>query len=218
MYNGDLDKGYHLDQYIEKLLKDEFGVDRDGTFVDIGAYHPTILSNSHYFEKVKNFKVLCVEANPVMADLLRQHRDHVFECAASDKSGETVAFQVVTGPWDPHGYAGSGMHTYEGVRGQTTPKNASKIENISVTTRTLNDILEESGVSQIDAMSIDVEGHELNVLNGLDFDKYKPKVCCIENYFSDIWLDEYMNLKGYKKVNRLHVDDFFIRIKQGEQV
>ena len=80
-FYGDLDKGYHLDQYIEKLLLEKFGVDRGGVFVDVGAYHPTILSNSYYFEKNKNFNVICVEANPIMAKLLRAQRKHVFEFA-----------------------------------------------------------------------------------------------------------------------------------------
>jgi FkbM family methyltransferase len=211
MYNGDKDNGLHLDQYIEKLLLDKFSIDRNGVFVDVGAYHPIYLSNSFYFEN-KNFTVICVEANPRMAALLRTLRKNVIEAAASDKSGDIVDFQIVNGRWDEFGYGGSGMHTYEGIRGQTTPNNASKIENIKVITKTLNDILLDMGILEIDALSIDVEGHELNVLNGLDLEKHKPKVCCIENYFKDEWLNKYMSERGYRFEKRLHVDDFFVRL------
>jgi len=211
MYNGDFEHGFHLDQYIEKLLAENFNVHTDGVFVDVGAYHPTYLSNSYYFEKEKNFNVLCIEANPIMAARLRAERKNVFEFAASNKSGETVQFQVVQGHPDPTHYAGSGMHTFEGVRGKTTPTTATKIDNITVTTRTLNDILEEAGVSEVDAISIDVEGHEISVLNGLNFDKYKPKVLCVENYFNEAWLSQYLADKGYTFVHRLHCDDFFVR-------
>jgi len=215
MYNGDEDgdRGYFLDQYIEKLLLDKFGIDRDGVFIDVGAYHPIYLNNSYYFETNKNFTVICVEANPIMAKLLRTLRKNVVEAACSDKSGEIVDFQVVSGQWDTYGYGGSGMHTYEGVRADTTKNTALKIEDIKVVTKTLNDILLDNNISGIDALSIDVEGHELNVLNGLDFSKYKPKVCCIENYFQDKWLIEYMYERGYVYDKRLHVDDFFIRVK-----
>ena len=49
--------------------------------------------------------------------------------------------------------------------------------------RTLTDILDEYNISQpIDLLSIDVEGYELNVLNGLDLNKYSPSFLLIEIY------------------------------------
>ena len=52
---------------------------------------------------------------------------------------------------------------------------------------TLNRILSESKYKkrQIDLLDIDVEGAELNVLKGLSFKLYKPKLICIE-----IWQDQ----------------------------
>lgn len=211
-YFSDFDKGYYLDQYIEKLLLENFNIDRDGVFIDVGAYHPTILSNSYYFEQTKNFKVICVEPTPIMFEELKKLRKNVYNYAVSDKNEDDIDFQVVKGNWDAFGYAGSGLHTYEGVRKETTLVNAEHIENIKIKTRTLNYILNESQIDSIDAMSIDTEGHELNVLNGLDFNKYVPKVLCIENYFKEEWLLNYMKEKGYEFVNRLHVDDFFVKI------
>lgn len=211
MYNADFDKGYYLDQYIEKLLKDHFNIDTGGVFVDVGAYHPTILSNSYYFEKHKGFRVICVEPTPVMYQELKKLRANVYNYAASDENKDDVNFQVVNGPWDSFGYAGSGLHTYEGVRKYTTVVNATKIEDIKIKVRTLDFILSEAKVNDVDVLSIDTEGHELQVLNGLDFEKYKPKVCCIENFFNEPWLKEYMTKKGYQFVERLHVDDFYIR-------
>lgn len=206
----DVEHQYHLDQYIEKLLLEHFGIDRDGVFVDVGAYHPTYLSNSYYFEKDKGFKVICIEPNPAMVRELDAKRSHVYSYAVSDEN-ETVDFQVVQGDWDSFGYAGSGLHTFEGERGKTTAVNAHSIKHIKVLARTLNYILNLAQVDQIDAISIDTEGHEKAVLDGLDFEKYAPKVCCIENYFEDSWLYEYMEKKGYTFVKRLSVDDFFIK-------
>lgn len=213
IYFGDIENGIHLDAYIEKLLFEEFNIEKDGIFVDVGAYHPIYLSNSYYFEKYKNFKVLCIEPTPIMFDELKKLRQNVYNYAASDENKDDVDFQFVQGPWDSFGYAGSGLHTYEGIRKETTVVNAHKIEDIKIKTRTLNHILSEAKIDHIDAISIDTEGHELKVLNGLDFDKYAPKVCCIENFFSERWLIDYMGHKGYRYINRLHVDDFFIKIK-----
>jgi FkbM family methyltransferase len=216
MYNGDLDKGYHLDQYIEKLLHEHFGIDKNGVFLDVGAYHPTIISNSYYFESEKNFKVICVEANPIMVELLKQHRKHVYAYAAHDTSNIEVEIRIVKSPYDLYQYP-YGMAAATGLHAKETNHAG---EDVKVMAKTLNDILSEAGVEGVDALSIDIEGHELPALNGLDFDKYKPKVCCIERnpqpldspfYFD---LEKYMADRGYKFVERLHVDDFFIRIKE----
>jgi FkbM family methyltransferase len=210
-YNGDLDKGYYLDQFIEKLLLERFGVDRGGVFLDVGAYHPRVLSNSFYFEKEKDFKVICIEANPRMAELLRASRQNVFECAAWEKAGETLEFQVVEGPWDPYGFGGSCLWWGD--------KHPGLKEKIKVTTRTINDILEEAGVDHVDAVSMDIEGAEKYALKGFDFDKYKPRVLCIERHQTSedqgihYDLEKFMKDRGYEFVDRLHVDDFYIRIK-----
>ena len=42
-------------------------------------------------------------------------------------------------------------------------------EDIVVKTRPLKDVFNEEGLTHIDYMSIDVEGHELSVLKGIDF-------------------------------------------------
>ena len=78
----------------------------------------------------------------------------------------------------------------------------------------------------IDFLSIDVEGHELEVLKGLNFEKYKPKVIVVEyldltakkleiknlninNVLkSELYL--FMMNNGYTLVNCLHSDLVFI--------
>ena len=53
-----------------------------------------------------------------------------------------------------------------------------------VNTVTLNQIFSKYKVKNIDYLSIDVEGHEISVLQGLNFKRYRPKVISIEhNYF-----------------------------------
>lgn len=53
--------------------------------------------------------------------------------------------------------------------------------------RRTSDILTECKVPNIiDVMSIDVEGHELNVLRGLDFTLHMPKLVIIEHNLSHL--------------------------------
>lgn len=54
-------------------------------------------------------------------------------------------------------------------------------EEIQVKTKVFKDILEEENIKHIDYLSLDVEGHELNVLKGIDFNKVRINVLTIEN-------------------------------------
>jgi len=54
-------------------------------------------------------------------------------------------------------------------------------EDILVQTKIFKDIIEKEKIQQIDYLSLDVEGHELNVLKGIDFGKVRINVLTIEN-------------------------------------
>lgn len=54
-------------------------------------------------------------------------------------------------------------------------------ENRKILCKKTSDLLMENDCPEdIDFMTIDVEGHEIPVLNGIDFSKYKPKLLLIE--------------------------------------
>tara|TARA_Y100000385_G_scaffold277566_1_gene324694 strand:+ start:1605 stop:1838 length:234 start_codon:yes stop_codon:yes gene_type:complete len=52
----------------------------------------------------------------------------------------------------------------------------------SVKAITLNKILNFYNVNNIDFLSLDTEGYELNILNGLDLNIYRPKYILVELY------------------------------------
>jgi FkbM family methyltransferase len=68
-------------------------------------------------------------------------------------------------------------HVEEGIRIQ--PSAAASYE-ITVPARTLTSILEEVGPPKIDFFSLDVEGFELEVLKGLDLDRFRPEFILVE--------------------------------------
>ena len=55
-----------------------------------------------------------------------------------------------------------------------------EISKLKIRTKRLDKILDSYNYNDIDFMNIDVEGHELNILNSIDFLKYKIKFICIE--------------------------------------
>ena len=93
----------------------------------------------------------------------------------------------------------------------------------------MNNIIENSKYrkSKFDLLSIDVEGHELNVLEGLDFNFYSPNVIVVE--FLDLSLPKleiknqnidnlfktdlykFLISKNYILVNYIYADLIFVK-------
>tara|TARA_B100000780_G_scaffold214057_1_gene153604 strand:- start:9 stop:515 length:507 start_codon:yes stop_codon:yes gene_type:complete len=55
-----------------------------------------------------------------------------------------------------------------------------EISHQEIKTKKLDKILDTYNFNDIDFMNIDVEGHELNILNSIDFNKYRINFICIE--------------------------------------
>jgi len=97
-----------------------------------------------------------------------------------------------------------------------------KLKKKKVKTYTLNNILRDNNIHQIDFMNIDIEGNELEVLKTLDFKKFDIKVICIEivnydDYSKDIKINKDKIFKIFKKNNyRLKFNTFvnYIFIKK----
>jgi hypothetical protein len=76
----------------------------------------------------------------------------------------------------------------------------------------LDTLLEKhaSSVSHIDILAVDVEGWECEVLNGLDFEKFKSTALIIENVFDDAGYREYMSAKGYELWRYIDPNDIYV--------
>ena len=62
----------------------------------------------------------------------------------------------------------------------------------------LDYIFSEAKINNIDILSIDVEGNELEVIDGINFKSHKPKVIVIENFGRSEKYMNRMNSVGYK--------------------
>lgn len=70
----------------------------------------------------------------------------------------------------------------------------------------------------LDFITIDVEGHELEVLQGFDLKKYRPRIVIIEetSYRSNV--AQYMEEKGYIKFKRTGVNQWYARAGDADLV
>ena len=171
-YNEDR-KLYSQDNQDYIVYNNFFKNKKDGVFCDVGGNHPLNINNTRYFEEL-GWSGYAFEPLPHMQSLWEKHRKAIFfPFGASDKEDE-LTFSIVknTTGWED-------MLSF--VKDTRDEDYGYETEDITIKVKPLKDVFEEENITYIDYMSIDVEGHELNVLKGIDFDKVRINVLTIEN-------------------------------------
>ena len=138
----------------------------NGTMIDVGAHFGSSLGR---FAKA-GWTVYAFEPDPAnRAKLVNRIKGKpnviLSEEAVSDTSGQEVAF-----------YASDES---SGISGLSAFRDTHR-EVARVRTVTLNDVVARHGIDTIDFLKIDVEGFEMAVLRGLDFDRLAPAVVLAE--------------------------------------
>jgi len=197
----------------DSILAEIFAGQPTGRCAEIGAYDGLTGSATLHFERA-GWECLLVEPNPDCAEQIRAGRRCVVkECAASSEEGTTVLFvaerveQMSTvEPDDDH-------HRWiREAGGAITP--------IDVRTARLDDLLEEAGFPELEFLTIDVEGHELSVLEGFSLERYRPRVVIIEDNSidGDSRVGRHMADRGYVHFKRTGVNEWYARSSDGELV
>jgi FkbM family methyltransferase len=152
-----------MDARLEQLLGRDGGV-----FLEAGAHDGYTQSNTYYLERYRGWSGVLVEPVPELYAKAaeRRPRSHVAQCAlvAPEQAGDTVTIAF----GDLMSKVGDdGSHAVGGLR------NAGREGyEVQVPARTLTDVLDEAGVEAVDLMVLDLEGHELDALRGMDFDAH----------------------------------------------
>ncbi|MCB5199355.1 FkbM family methyltransferase [Loktanella sp. TSTF-M6] len=192
------------DQVVDTIFKGK----RDGTFVDIGAFNGITGSNSLYFEKWRGWTGTLVEPVKEYRDTAAMWRTApCLPYAISDSDGEAPFIAVTKGYTQMSGLKG----TYDAKlleRVRADPRHAE--DSITVPTRTLNALFDEIGVTEVDFVSLDIEGGELAALRAFDFDKYKVGVWAIENNTTARDIAALMREHGYNLAEFCGVDEIYV--------
>lgn len=139
---------------------------RRGTYADIAANEAVRISNTAFYDRCLNWRGVCVEANPSYhEELWRMRSCDLVPTCVSATDGEVVNFTLA-----------------EGIGGITaTNKNpVGGRPEITLRCTTAAKALTRSALTQIDYLSLDVEGHELPVLQGIDWNVTRINVITVE--------------------------------------
>jgi FkbM family methyltransferase len=179
-----------------------------GIFVDIGANHPTFISNT-YFLELRGWTGLAFEPQEHVRKLWKDCRKTPCLPYVIGEQNGTIEFtEVLTEGWQ---HALAGVTSY--MKADDHNLTNITIHKVIYEQKTLKSIFEEYGLYKIDLLSIDVEGYEENVLKGIDFNSVNIFCFVIENdrsFIGNEKLRKYLFERGYKQVARLSGDDIFV--------
>jgi hypothetical protein len=87
-----------------------------------------------------------------------------------------------------------------------------RLRDIKVKMRRLSTLIDlhAAGCQELSILSIDVEGWELEVLEGLDFSRHQPKCIILENLFNDVGYRRYLFERGYRLWRVLPPNEIFL--------
>jgi len=143
-----------------------------GFYVDIGANDPKNCSVTKYFYEL-GWHGINVEPNEKFPLLAQDRpRDVNLNVAVGDRDGEETFYEFAQAP---------ALSTF--LRHEAEDHRARfgfQFVEHRVRVRTLRSVCEAHGVTEIDFMSIDVEGYERQVLSGADWRRFRPRVVLIE--------------------------------------
>jgi len=180
----------------------------DGFFVDVGCYHPRKYNNTYKLYK-KGWRGINIDLDELKIQAFKMLRpeDCNVLAAVSDKEGTVKVYDF------------DFFSVISTVNQEVAQKSENEIKwEKEIKTQTLSSIIDSSRFArrQIDVLSVDVEGHDLNVLKSLDFEKYQPKIILIESHLMNIDLiinsDLYLFLeeKEYHFINWVGLTLFFV--------
>lgn len=158
------------------LVARMFDTQGAGFYVDIGAHHPTRFSNT-YLLYTMGWRGINIDATPGSMDAFRKLRpdDINLEIAVSS-DGQPQRFYLFDEP-----ALNSASTALSTERDEWS--DYSITSTVILPTRPLRDVLSEhlpQDIDGIDLMTIDVEGHDLDVLISNDWDRFRPRVLLIE--------------------------------------
>jgi len=203
-------KGVPLDIKIDSLINKN-----NGFFIELGANDGLNQSNTARFEFLKNWTGILIEPS----------FEKYIQCIKNRPNSITLNFACVDNDYNSEFILGDfNGHLMSSVDGKRLNNN-NLVKVKATTLEIILDKYKDSGV-EIDLLSLDTEGYELNILKGLNLKKYRPRFLLIEiynfdydnilKYLHDNQYKLYSNFSNYNKTDNpgwdgTHNDFLFVR-------
>lgn len=194
----------------DMILNTLFSGIKNGIYLDIGANSPFDQSNTAYFYK-KGWTGFNIDANPDSIELLNKHRKRDSNILAFvSNSNEVINYNFYK------------ISLYNGSNNANEIP-SELIKQQQIRSLTFQEIAQKYKIkNNIDFVSIDAEGHDLQVLKSVDLSKFQPKAVVIESFdyliekSLDNAISDYFKKHNYHFIaktitNSIYVSDSFYK-------
>lgn len=192
----------------DMILEDHFRSQKKGFYLDIGCNRPIQGSNTFRLY-LKGWNGINVDGNErLINDFKKVRKRDINLCEIVSNNDTPVSFFLSDD---------DRVSTISGEFKEWIKEHRSYSKEITVKPKSVKLILDSylpTG-QKIDLMNIDVEGHDYEVLCSNDFDKYRPRVICIEDHnfsfssFSDSKICSYLMERNYVVIGYAYPNLFF---------
>ncbi|MFL6129090.1 MAG: FkbM family methyltransferase [Mycobacteriales bacterium] len=182
----------------------------EGFYLDVGANDPTEDSvTRHFYDRgwrgvniepqLSYYQALC-EARP---------RDTTLNIGIAAKAGTLTMHYVPRAP---------GMSTFSEEQAKLLADAGYELEQRELEVRPLDEVLEEHAGEVIDFLKVDVEGLEHEVLGGVDWSRWRPRVIVVETSPEEEPWERRLLDCGYRRVLWDGINLFFVREEDADEL
>jgi FkbM family methyltransferase len=182
------------------------------TYLDVGAHHPTYLSNTYFFYQ-KGSRGVCVEPDPTLFPAIASARagDVCLNVGVGVGAEDEADFYVMT-TRTLNTFSREEAERYQSYGNQRIE------EVIRMPLVPINEIIGRRFAACPNFVSLDVEGLDLDIIRSFDFDRFRPEVFCVETitYTEDktetkiTEIIDHMISKGYFPYGDTYVNTIFV--------
>lgn len=144
---------------------------REGVYLEAGTRHPVSGSNTYFMDACQRWKGVCVEGNPETLSAIHRARScELVPTCVTEVDGTYLNFLM-------NGESG-GIEDSNKNKDKPTERT---VHTLRLRCMSLQVIFDRRNIKKLDYLSLDVEGHELEVLKGLDHTRSIINVMTIES-------------------------------------
>eukprot|EP01084_Bolivina_argentea_P051395 94538_1 len=179
----------------------------NGIYIDLATNAYRTISNTYFLDKCLSWHGLCIEPQSMYhKNILKYRNCKLIKNCVWNETKEMI-FESNPNKWYP---------VLSGIKGHNTIKQyirgdqLNDIIEMKLICKTLQSIVNEFSITHIDYLSLDVEGAELNILHGINWNKLQIDVITVERNKNEQNIVQYLSHHGFVAKIMLFEDIVFV--------
>mgnify|MGYP003334347257 CR=1 FL=1 len=202
-----------FDPPVDQFLHERYfrNAQKSLTLIECGAFDGEYESSGKFFEETLGWKAVNVEPSPLVFPRLIRNRPHSINInvALSNRNGFAEFHDVHFPGWE---LCTNGSLNHQPHHREILDQNGCSYETAVVRVITYDALISELGIEAVELMILDVEGHEIEAIEGLERATVRPRVLCIEHgHLGEEPIRRLVEPLGYRFDTSLHVNSYFVR-------